>query len=380
MRPSGSSAAEEPNRAVVPNRLRVAMTVEQWWQPVPGGSGRYIAELIREYAAMRDVAVTGLAAWHAQPADQLPAQVPLQRFPLPRPVLYECWQRARRPRTGGALDVVHATTWAIPGRRAPLVVTVHDLAFRHDPAHFTPRGVRFFERGLEITRAEAAAVIVPSTATREDCLAAGIDQDRLHVIPHGVRPGAATAEDVAAFRQRFALSRPYLLWTGTREPRKNLPRLLAAFEQLLTTGVDLDLVLVGPAGWGPEQARVTGPAGERVRHLGRLPDAELDAAYAGAFVFCYPSLREGYGMPVSEAMAHGTPVVTSRGTATEEVAGGAAVLVDPWDATDIARGLADACRPGAQIALRDASTRRAADLDWRTCAQATCSVLRRAAG
>jgi glycosyltransferase involved in cell wall biosynthesis len=359
--------------------LRVAMTVEQLWQPVPGGSGTYIRELVREYRDMPDLAVRGVTAWHRRDAGDL-SGLPVLRVPLPRVALFESWQRTRRPRIGRGQDVVHATTWAVPGTRVPLVVTVHDLAFRHDPAHFTPRGVRFFERGLAVTRDEAAAVIVPSEATRADCLAAGIDDERIHVVPHGVRRPTVTPEQVAAFRVRAGLGRKYVLWAGTREPRKNLPTLVAAFAELVAGGTDLDLVLVGPQGWGPELAPLTGAAAERVHVLGRLSDADLSAAYAGAHVFCYPSLREGYGMPVTEAMAHGTPVVTSRGTATEEAAGGAAVLVDPWDEAELAAALHDAAGDDRNAALRLASAARAAELDWPGAARATAAVLRRAAG
>lgn len=362
--------------------LRVAMTVEQYWQPVPGGSGTYIRELISEYVAVPGLSVTGLSAWHRAPPPDDPdvgSRVRLHRSRLPRPALYEAWQRGRIPREPAGQDVVHATTWAIPGHRAPLIVTVHDLAFRHDPGHFTPRGVRFFERGLEITRAEAAAVIVPSLATKDECLAAGIEAERLHVVSHGVRVPRTTPEDVAGFRRRHGLNRPYVLWAGTREPRKNLARLVAAFDEFRRSGEDVDLALVGPDGWGPEMARLTGSTAERVRILGRLPSAELDAAYAGALVFCYPSLREGYGMPVTEAMAHGIPVVTSRGTATEEAAGGAAVLVDPLDPRDIARGIAAAAEPSAREALKEASLLRAGQLNWARTAAETAGVLRQAA-
>jgi glycosyltransferase involved in cell wall biosynthesis len=362
------------------DRLRVAMTVEQCWQPVPGGSGTYIRELAREYAALPDLAVTGLTAWH--PGSRRPPDapdLPVHRVPLPRAALYEAWQFARRPRAGRGQDVVHATTWAIPGARVPLVVTVHDLAFLQDPGHFTERGVRFFRRGLQITREEAAAVIVPSRATAQECVAAGIADDRITVVPHGVRRTTTTPEQVAAFRARFGLRRPYLLWAGTREPRKNLPVLVAAFARLLNEGADLDLVLVGPDGWGPEKDRLGGAAQERVRLLGRLAWADLQAAYAGARVFVYPSLREGYGMPVTEAMAHGVPVVTSRGTATEEAAGGAALLVDPRDEIDLARALHEAAGEAAQARLRTASVRRAAELDWSAAARSTADVLRRAA-
>jgi glycosyltransferase involved in cell wall biosynthesis len=355
------------------------MTVEQCFQRVPGGSGTYIRELAREYAGMPDLSVTGITAWHRASAPDLEGlDLPLRRVPLPRPALYEAWQRARLPWSGGGHDVVHATTWAIPGRRVPLVVTVHDLAFLHDPSHFTPRGVRFFQRGLQITRDEATAVVVPSRATAEECVAAGIEEARIHVVPHGVRPATTTPDDVETFRERFGLRRPYVMWAGTREPRKNLPTLIAAFVRALRAGADLDLVLVGPEGWGPEQDRLTGPDGDRVRLLGRVSGPDLEAAYAGALVFAYPSLREGYGLPVSEAMAHGTPVVTSRGTATEEVAGGAALLVDPRDEADLARALLTACEESQQARLRDASARRAAELDWSVSARATVEVLRAA--
>lgn len=360
--------------------LRVAMTVEQCWQPAPGGSGTYIRELLRAYRDLDDVAVTGVSALHhGDPPTDGPLGVPVRRVPLPRAVLYRTWQRARLPRTGRA-DVVHATTWAVPGRRVPLVVTVHDLAFRHEPEHFTPNGVAFFERGLAIARDEAAAVIVPSTATEEDCVQAGIERERVHVVLHGVRAGATTPQGVEDLRRRHDLKRPYVLWAGTREPRKNLPRLVAGFAAAVRAGADLDLVLVGPEGWGAERDRLAGVGEERVRVLGRLPAGELAHAYAGAHVFCFPSLREGFGMPVSEAMAHGVPVVTSRGTSMEEVAAGAAVLVDALDEEDIARGLLEASDEARRPRLVAASLTRAAELGWHHAARRTTEVLRGAAG
>lgn len=360
--------------------LVVAMTVEQCWQPAPGGSGTYIRELLRVYPAVDGVHVHGVAARHrGDPPTDGPLPVPVRRLPLPRAALYRSWQRARLPRVGRA-DVVHATTWAVPGRRVPLVVTVHDLAFRHDPGHFTPNGVAFFERGLAITRDEAAAVLVPSTATAEDCVAAGIERARVHVVLHGVRAEPVTPDAVAAFRSRHGLTRPYVLWAGTREPRKNLPRLVAGFAAAVREGADLDLVLVGPDGWGSERDRLAGVSEDRVRVLGRLTAPDLALAYAGAHVFCYPSLREGFGMPVSEAMAHAVPVVTSRGTSMEEVAAGAAVLVDPTDVDDVARGLLEAVQPARHAALAAASRARAAQLDWSVAARRTAEVLRGAAG
>lgn len=365
--------------------IRAVLTVEQCWQRTPGGSGSYVVELTRALAARGDVALVGVAARHGAGPPPEPAPTGQVRFSrLPRRALYDAWDRLRRPRAealAGAADVVHATTWAVPGRRAPLVVTVHDLAFLRDPAHFTRRGVAYFTRALRHVRDEAAVVVVPSVATRDDCVAHGLDADRVRVVPHGVRAEPVGPAGVAAWRARFGVDRPYVLWCGTLEPRKNVPRLLAAYGEALAAGaLDADLVLVGPAGWGgaadeAAAARDRLPAG-RVHLLGRLADADLQAAYAGADAFAFPSLWEGFGMPVLEAMAHGVPVVTSAGSAMAEFVGGGGVLVDPTDVADIARGLARAASD--RDALSPAALAAAADRTWAAAAAAHVDAYRAA--
>jgi glycosyltransferase involved in cell wall biosynthesis len=365
-------------------RLRVAVTVEQSWQPVPGGTATSTVELLRELGADPGLRLTGVAAAHRRPPPKdVAPPVRVAHLPLPRALLYEAWHRFRRPavtRATGPVDVVHATSWAIPPRSAPLVVTVHDLAFLHEPSHFTARGVRFFRRGLALTSDEADAVVVPSEATLRDCLKAGLPPHRLHVVPHGTRPWVVEESAVQRFRQRHGLQRPYVLWCGTIEPRKNLPVLLRAFARLVRTSGDLDLVLVGPSGWGEvDTGAAPGLPRDRVRMLGYLGAADLHAAYAGARAFCYPSLREGFGLPVLEAMSHGVPVVTSEGTATAEVAHGAGIIVDAHDDHALAAALAEAV--GArhdQMATRSAS--RAAGYSWARSAAALAAVYRCAAG
>jgi glycosyltransferase involved in cell wall biosynthesis len=236
----------------------------------------------------------------------------------------------------GPIDAIHAISLAIPPPEPRLIVTMHDLAWRHDRSHFTPRGVRFFERGLALTAAEANLVLCPSMATLEDCARAGIERDRLRHVPLGVDVERATEEQVGEVRSRYRLARDYILWTGTVEPRKNLRRLLAAFADV-RPGVDL--VLVGPKGWNEDLEKLLEPIKQRVRVLGFVPRADLGPLYAGARLSCFPSLLEGFGFPVLEAMAQGTPVVTSKGTSTEEIAGNDAVLVDPLDAASIAAGM-----------------------------------------
>lgn len=352
----------------VPPPLRVAMTLEQCWQPVPGGTATSMLELAR--ALVPHVDLYGVAARHGgPPREPYVPPVPVRHLPLPRPALYEAWQRLRRPRVPGRPDVVHATTMAVPPRSAPLVVTVHDLAFLADPSHFTPRGLRFFRRGLELVQRDADVVLVPSEAVRRECDAAGLD--RVRVVPHGVRSSPASAVDVARVRQTYGVPGRYVLWTGTQEPRKNLATLLDAFGRV---EADVDLVVVGPSGWGPD----LGPrlaSTPRVRVLGFVPDADRDALYAGAEVFAFPSLREGFGLPALEAMAQGTPVVTSAGTAMAEFAVGR--LVDPTDATALAAAVDQVlASPGA---LADEARARAAAYTWERAAAATLQAYRDAA-
>lgn len=354
-------------------RARVAMVVEQLWQPVPGGSGTYVTELSRRLPAHVDL--VSVSAWHRAPADAERAPGGrLRRVPLPRRALYELWQRSPVPRlewSTGPVDLVHATTWAVPATRLPLVVTVHDLAFLADPGHFTAHGAAFFRRALSAVCERAAAVVVPSASTARECLAEGIEVERVHVVPHGNALDPASPADVEQLRRRHGLTRPYVLWVGTHEPRKNLGVVGEAFRRLRPERPDLDLVLVGPTGWGD----VPLPSGDDVHVLGRLSRSELAAAYAGATVFCFPSLREGFGLPVLEAMAAGVPVVTSAGTACAEVLGDAGLAVPPTDPDAVAAALVEAA--GARAAeLSAASLARAAEFSWERAAEATAAVYR----
>ncbi|GIG29908.1 hypothetical protein Cma02nite_25080 [Cellulomonas marina] len=359
------------------------MTVEQCWQRVPGGSATYLVELAAALSARDDVRVTGLRAAHrpgSRPDPEPP--VPVRSAALPRVALYEAWNRTRLPRAEWAVpgaDVVHATTWAVPGTRRPLVVTVHDLAFLRDPALFTPRGVRFFTDALARVRDEAAVVLVPSQATADDCAAHGIEPARVVVVPHGAPGWTVTSADVARVRARYGLPERYVLWCGTHEPRKNLPGLLRAWELLAPQEPDLHLVLVGPRGWGDDGA-AAGADLPRVHAPGRLPAGDLPAAYAAAEAFCFPSTWEGFGLPVLEAMSTGTPVVTSAGTAMAEVVGDhAGLLVDPLDPAAVAAAVQDAVGPRHEV-LSGAARRRAQGYSWTATAATTRAAYATAAG
>jgi glycosyltransferase involved in cell wall biosynthesis len=315
--------------------MRVAVTLEQCWHRVPGGTARATLDTVAAVAARGEVDQVGVSAHHREPPPEAwRPTIPVHALPLPRLLLYDAWQRLRRPvveRATGPVDLVHATSHVASASTAPWVATIHDLHFLHEPSHFTRRGVSVFRRFLALVREQAALVVCPSEATRGECIDAGIDAARLRVTPWGTDTVRVADREVDRVRAAYDLHRPYVLFAGTVEPRKNLPRLLEAFERL--GEVDADLVLVGPDGWTDL------PAGHRARRLGFVPTADRDALFAGARAVCYPSLREGFGLPVLEAMAQGAAVVTSATTATAEVAGEAGLLVDPLDVDAIAGAL-----------------------------------------
>lgn len=319
---------------------RVAITLEQLWHSVPGGTARAALDGVEALRRHTDLELIGVAGRHSSPpAPSWRPSIPIRHLPLPRLALYESWHRLRRPaveRATGPVDVIHATGMAVPPRSAPLVVTVHDLAFRRDPSQFTRRGVSFFTRAIELAQSDADIVICPSRSTLEDCVADGFDRDRLRLVPWGIDIAPADEAAVEAVRTRFGLPGRYVLWAGTIEPRKNLPTLLDAFADVHTDAV---LVLAGPQGWNEDLTDRLGRLGERVRTVGFVDPDSLRALQAGAEVFCFPSLQEGFGLPVLEAMAQGTAVLTSAGTATAEVAGDAGVLVDPADRRALAEAI-----------------------------------------
>ncbi len=352
----------------MPDPLRVAYTLEQCWHPVPGGTAVATLEVERGLRARGDIDVVGVAGRHRRPPDPSfrPAVAP-RSLPWARPWLYETWNRFEQPRVErvtGPIDVVHSTI-AIPAATgSPHVVTVHDVAFVHTPERFTRHGARVMRRGLERCRG-CDLVLCPSASTAGDLEALGFDRARIRIVPWGVSIAAVTTDDIVRLRRTYELPERFVLFVGTVEPRKNLVRLGAAMR-----GVDLPLVVAGAAGWG----EAVDLDGVDARFLGFVRHADLPALYSAATVFAYPSLQEGFGLPVAEAMAHGVPVVTSRGTSTEEVAGGAAVLVDPADEQSIADGIERALTD--PTAWAEAGRRRAAELTWDRAVEATVAAYR----
>jgi len=365
--------------------IRVAYTVEQCWHDAPGGTAiaalRIARELGQDPDLAGDVDLRLVAGKHPVPPDPIFRPVgSVAMLPLSRPLLYEAWTRFNWPKVEsvtGAVDVAHATGLIPCATSSPLVVTVHDLAFLHTPEKFSKHGAKLMARSLDAARNRAARVICPSAATMDDCAANGFRDEQLRLVPLGVDAAAATMREVDDARRRHDLPESFVLFVGTLEPRKNLRRLVAAMAALAASGVDIPLVVAGSGEWGAVRSEIDGDrrtSAVDIRFLGAVSDADLRGLYAAAQVFAYPSEREGFGLPVAEAMAQGTAVVTSRGTSTEEVAGGAAVLVDPFDVDDIARGIDDALGRADELAAP--SRQRATQLSWKRSATATLAVYR----
>ena len=231
------------------------------------------------------------------------------------------------------VDVLHCTIFRAPPRaRVPTILTVHDLAVLRHPKLF-PAWTRLYGATAlrPVVRAADRVFAVSEFSKRETVELTGVDPERVDVVPNALEP---------VFRADGpALEGDYVLAVGTLEPRKNLARVVEA-----TRMAGVELRLVGAPGWGD-----AGAEGAHVTWLGRIDDVELAAAYRGARALVFPSLYEGFGIPPLEAMACGTPVVTSRGGALEEVVGAAAVLVDPLDVAAIAGGIEEAGRRRAEL-------------------------------
>jgi glycosyltransferase involved in cell wall biosynthesis len=348
-----------------PSRVAVALHAGQLLQPVPGGVGRYVRALVR-HLPRAGVDVTAFAAG-PKPAN-LTDPVAWTDLGWPRGSLrYELWHRLRAPAVRAPGDVVHAPSLAMPppGDR-PLVATVHDIAFLRFPEVTTPRGLRFHRRGLELAR-RATVVAAPSAFTRDELLREGFDPQRVHVVPLGVDPPQPREhEQVDAVLHALAVDSPFVLTVGTVEPRKNVSTLIEAVQMLRRTRPDVVLLVVGPPGWGT----VAGLDRPGVRRLGRLPWVAVDALYRRASVCALVSHYEGFGLPALEALARGTPLVCSEGSALGEVVGGAALRVAPGDPAAIADALRRALED--ETLRTDARVRgpaRAREFTWQRSAQ-----------
>jgi glycosyltransferase involved in cell wall biosynthesis len=367
--------------------VQAAIFLEQALAPVSGGTGRYSIELAAALVRTgnQDDSVTSWTAWHRDMAPAFLAGVAgPRRLPVPRRALAEAWRYGVGPAPHGA-DVLHAPTLLVPPRRRyPLVVTIHDAVPWTHPQTLTPRGARWHRAMAERATRIAAAIAVPTHAVADE-LAAALPALRavpVHVLGAGVtravlrEPDAAYAERVSA---ALALPERFVLSLATLEPRKGLDVLI---EALATIGASApQLLVVGHAGWGgvdpgAAASRAGLPHG-RLRVLGRLEDPELAVVLRRATMLVAPSRAEGFGLPVAEAMAVGTPVVCSDAPALVEVAGGAAAVVPRGDAGALAAVIAKLLDDSAERdRMADAGQSRATAFDWDRVAERAWALYR----
>ena len=370
--------------------LSVLLAVEQLRRRVPGGIGAYTRGLLGGLAAAAtegDGVEVALLASRGPAGGNDPLSAfgrPVRTSRLPGRLLTRAWDHGLL-RAPAGFDVVHSVSLASPRLRTGvperLVVTVHDVAWHRHPEATTRRGARWHEAALRRTAQSDAALVVPSRLVAADLAALGIADARITVVPSGAdhlpEPDADATEAVL---RKAGVSGDFLLTVSTLEPRKNVDRLVRAFARVRDSlPGPWPLVIVGPTGWGPEPP--VPRAADHVVFTGPVPDVVLSDMYRRARAFAYVPLTGGYGLPPLEAMRAGTPTVVSDEVPSVHDLGApeptAALVVDPHDVDDIARGLASALTDDI---LRDQLARDGAAYasarTWRRAARAHIALWR----
>lgn len=345
------------------------------------GNETYIRGLIEGFAAI-DPPYDTLLYHTAQ--SRLPPGLPAGRF-QPRLI----WPTANVPRILAALpwaarrdklELLHATYTLPPALPCPGIVTVHDISFRLFPRAFSPRDRLVLSLAVAHSVRAAATIITISESSRRDIVRLyRVPEERVTAIPLAASARFQPVTDaarLAGVRQRYNLPADYILAVGNLQPRKNLPRLLRAYAELKRHDDAVpDLVLAGKALWRESDvyraAETLGLAGAIV-FTGYVSDDDLVALYAGAHCFVYPSLYEGFGLPVLEAMACGTPVIASGTSSLPEVVGDAGLTINPLDVAELARAIRRLIDDDALRArLRVMGLARAATFSWTATARRT---------
>jgi len=334
------------------------------------GDGLRYTVLLGEGVLPPDVALTSLQS----------------HWPTSRAMVRVLWEQLVQPwtlRQIGA-NLVHGPVFIAPlFASCPAVVTIHDLSFIRFPNLFRPANRLYLTVLARLSAQRARRLIAVSAhAASEATRLLNVSPERVDVVYHGVDPAfrPLPANEVAAFRQRRGLPEQFVLGVGTLEPRKNQTRLVEAFARIHDSQVKL--ILVGGKGWLYDElfARVKALGlSEAVIFPGYVMDDELPLWYNAATVLAYPSVYEGFGLPVLEAQACGTPVLTSNGSSLPEAAGDAALMIDPYDVEALAAGLSRllADEP-LRHSLRERGLAHARKFTWPRTAQQTARVYRRA--
>ena len=358
----------------------------------PTGAGRYVLELASCLSRASDVHLFILCRrGDAERWQEVGAVTVVDRAPPARPVRL-AWEQVELPRILDQLDLAvhHGPHYTMPVRAVlPKVVSVHDMTFFDHPEWHERAKVLYFRKAIRTAAAKADALITASAS------AAARIRDVLelrrepYLIPHGVNhrryhpldPGdkAALQSDEAALA-KMGVRQPYVTFVGTLEPRKDVPNLVRAFDAVAGHIPDLNLVLAGAPGWGMEAIEAaigTSKHRSRVKRVGYITEDEKVALLRGAAAVAYPSMEEGFGLPVLESLASGGPLVTTSGSAMAEVVGDAAFLVTPSDIGELAAALEEMVRGGPDVERRRArGIELAANYTWEASAAAHLAVYR----
>jgi glycosyltransferase involved in cell wall biosynthesis len=288
------------------------------------------------------------------------------------------------------VDVLHVQFTAPPFAPCPVVTTIHDLSFEHLPETFKRRSRAQLRLTVRRTARKAALILTLSEFSRRDIIETyAVGPERVIVTPAAApthfKPVVDQAE-LEKVRERYGIGANYLLSLGSIQPRKNLARLIEAFQGLRKSRPDdkpPQLVIAGKRGWLDDEifrAAQQDGLNESVKFIGYVPEEDLPALFSGAMCFVYPSYFEGFGLPVLEAMQCGAPVIAGNQTSLPEVAGDAALLFDPFDTRALAESIARVIdHPDYRAELRAKGLKRAADFSWIATARLTLKAYESAA-
>ncbi|HEX2088658.1 MAG TPA: glycosyltransferase family 1 protein [Actinomycetota bacterium] len=365
----------------------VAFLVDQLFGPAPGGQGTYIRELIPALSRIDPSLQVTLFHSRLDPErrqlEPWMEQYRIQELPWSMRRAYPSWSVLGRPRLPSNIeyvDILHAPTPAgVPpaGPRQRSVVTLHDVAFLVRPDLFPRRWLWTYRAGVARAVRAADALIAVSQHTAEDVVRrAQADPAKVHVVRLAASVPATQTSDQETI-DRVGVRTPYVLSVGTLEPRKNLIALVRAYRRLAARGFGHSLVLAGGWGWnsGPLKQELSVQAPGEIVVTGRVAPDLVDALYRDAGALVYPSLYEGFGLPVLEAMARGVPCIVSKTTSLPEVAGDAAVFVDPKNIEELASAIERVTGdPKLREDLHKRGLARAAEFSWDETARKTLDV------
>lgn len=356
--------------------------------PQPVGAGNYMIQLIRALAALEDAPdLVIFAHQHGAALISVPPNPRLSWVVLPdrSPAQRLVWEQAIFPKEvrAAGVDLLHSLHYTRPFTLpCPSVVTFHDLTFFLFP-HLHTRSKRlFFPNAMRFSARRAEALIAISENTRQDAIRLlGIPPAKIFTTPLAVTGDFRPVSDPAKLepvRQKYKLPAHFILYVGVVEPRKNLPQLLRAYKNVVTAGCTLPLVIVGRFGWMYEEVlHLIDQLGlkERIQFTGYVPGEDLPIVYNLADIFVYPSLYEGFGLPPLEAMACGTPVITTAVSSMPEHVGDAGLLIPPQDEDALTQALLRLLKDtGLQNELAQKGPRQAAQFTWKRTAQQTLFV------